>query len=223
MTGACKKNDAMAEQIFCPCCERPMDGGTVPVEALLDAPLTPMESDIVDKLASSYPRSVGKLALYEYAYAFRDEPGSDRIIDVYLHRLRRKLPRWGWTIANAGHVGGPGCRGLYRLVPVPCAAGAASPSKAAGRHKGAVSHTRISGWPSRRSHGGGAVCVVTDNHMSTAERFPGHPIISTVNSVLGLGNGTRVILDSVRIGKAVGCPIAVARALIERNVLMEVV
>ncbi len=110
----------MAE-ILCPCCNQPVRTGQVPVESLLECPLTPIELDIIDKLVTRYPGTVRRDALLEYVYAFRKEPeNSLNSLKVALSKLRKKLPAYGWKIVNpkGNQSKGPGNYGCYRLEPV---------------------------------------------------------------------------------------------------------
>jgi len=173
------------------------DRGYVPVDALLDVPATPVEADIIDKLVTSYPRAVTRSALLEHVYAFRKEPAS-RVLPVHISRLRKALPRWGWTIVTVKGGSGRGCHGHYRLDPVTRAE--------APRPLIAPEHAP----------------VVTGSHPDATGRFAGRPVISSVSGVLDLKNGTPVVLDDTCDGSPAASPVVLARALVKRNILREV-
>jgi DNA-binding response OmpR family regulator len=59
----------------------------------LSVALTPVEMDVLLALASAFPRKVDRGFIFDAVYWRRaggEEP-EDRIVDVYIHKLRRKM------------------------------------------------------------------------------------------------------------------------------------
>lgn len=91
----------------CPCCDGEIEDA--PKEALMAIPeLSLLERSIVREILEGYPRGVtiGQLAagIWPHGDGPQDEKNT---IMVTIHRARKKLERWGWTIPRnqAGKVG----------------------------------------------------------------------------------------------------------------------
>lgn len=109
--------------VRCPCCLTVLAEGTeVPMDALRDAPISPMQRMIVEKLISAYPRQVSRAELIETLYGHDARGGPDNpmnIISVMLHKLRKQLPQFGWTVGANTRIPGVTAHSGYRLVKVP--------------------------------------------------------------------------------------------------------
>jgi hypothetical protein len=105
--------------VVCPTCGHELVAGHAPIEALASAPLEGLMRRIVDALATIYPRSMDMSALVDVVYANDPNGGPESAagtIRTVIARMRRILPRYGWTIPANG--GGLGSYGRYRLEPV---------------------------------------------------------------------------------------------------------
>lgn len=102
----------------CPTCNRPMDA--VPsVASLAEAPLDAHQRMIVAALSRAYPRSMTAEAIAVAIYGHRADGGPEtalQTVRVLISRIRRVLPKFGWTIPT-GRCG-RGNIGEYRLEPV---------------------------------------------------------------------------------------------------------
>lgn len=103
----------MGVDIKCPCCKQEVE--ELDIQALLYLRLTDIQSDIVDKLVTDYPRLTRSEDLKAYVYAFREEPESNAI-EVHLTRVRKKLVGTGWEIS--GNKAGRGNKAKYKLQKI---------------------------------------------------------------------------------------------------------
>lgn len=104
--------------VLCPCCNRPMDG-PAPVHELQAIHMPGHQRVIITALARAYPREVTGDALVTALYDHRTDGGPENArqnLAVYLCRIRKVLPRYGWTIPRI--TSGRGNTGRYRLEPV---------------------------------------------------------------------------------------------------------
>lgn len=97
----------------CPACGKPVDA--VPAQALaLSTGLSAHERKVVEALVAAYPRYVTGEFLLESVYGDRWDGGPDsNSLNVFMVHLRKKLPKYGWTIPSGKQ--GRGNPGRYRL------------------------------------------------------------------------------------------------------------
>lgn len=100
----------------CPTCGQTT--AALPIARVLDAPLTRAERRMVEVLVQKYPTPIPITALVEAVYYDDASGGPDdpeQVVRVFIGRLRRKLPAYGWTVPRS--KSGPGNYGSYRLQP----------------------------------------------------------------------------------------------------------
>lgn len=105
--------------IHCPCCGQSVNADRLSVNALVDAPMERRMRDLLDALVKVYPRSVSISYLTDALYAADPNGGPDNpgnSIRVYISRLRKILPQYGWTIPS--NRSGFGAHSRYRLEPL---------------------------------------------------------------------------------------------------------
>lgn len=96
-----------------------MESDRAPIEALSAAPLSRQQRKIVDALAGAYPRRVAHQFLFDRLYDDDPEGGPlnpSNVVAVQITRLRRVLPKYGWTIPS--NRSGPGVQSTYGLAPI---------------------------------------------------------------------------------------------------------
>lgn len=103
----------------CPTCGQALPMPRATVDALLTLPLGKNERRLIDVLAKAYPKPVEHWRLVHALYG--DDPNggpetADKIISVYMCRLRPKLRPLGWTIPDGTHH--CGTRADRRLLPL---------------------------------------------------------------------------------------------------------
>ena len=105
--------------ILCPCCQQPVNADKISADALREAPMERRMRDLLDALVRAYPRSVTIDHLADCLYAADPNGGPDNpgnSIRVYISRLRKILPQYGWTIPS--NRSGFGAHSRYRLEPL---------------------------------------------------------------------------------------------------------
>lgn len=108
----------MQTKCLCPTCGHPVDTGAVPIESLVDASNGAEGSRIIGLLIDAYPRHVQTQRIANLVYCDDPNGGPDFAVEtirVIVHRLRKTLPRYGWTIPIGKR--GAGSQG-YRLAPI---------------------------------------------------------------------------------------------------------
>ena len=107
----------MTSEILCPCCLRPLEAGqTVEMTHLLDARMPAQHRTLIEALIKAYPRRVTLDHLVDRLYGDDIDGGPDdpkQVIRAHVVRLRKKLPKYGWTIPK--NNSGRGVNGTYRL------------------------------------------------------------------------------------------------------------
>lgn len=110
----------MMTAILCPCCRRPLEEGqTVDIKHLVDARMPRNHRILIETLARAYPRRVTIEHLVDQLFDDDPDGGPDNpvhVVRVHINRLRKKLPKYGWTIPK--NNGGRGVNGTYRLEPL---------------------------------------------------------------------------------------------------------
>ncbi len=84
----------------CPCCGAANAFDELPVDKLLEIRLPKRQADVLDKLVTDYPRGTTTPSLLDFVYAFDNVEGDQRAIRNCIYRLRKRLPRYGWTITR---------------------------------------------------------------------------------------------------------------------------
>lgn len=104
----------------CPCCGVEM-AEPLGMRQLTDVPMLPAERRIVDELIRAYPRKVSISSLVDTLYFDDPNGGPDNAhatVRVNLTHLRKRLPKFGWTIPSS-YGRGPGNSGKYTIERVP--------------------------------------------------------------------------------------------------------
>lgn len=100
----------------CPTCGQAMLRSKVTLAALLDIQCGWVSEAIIAKLVADYPKRVGTEDMTWFVWQGKDEPDASRtVLSVAVHRLRKRLKAYGWTIPAA--KGGPGGGG-WQLKPL---------------------------------------------------------------------------------------------------------
>lgn len=102
--------------MICPCCKRPMPSGAAEIEMLLDLSLSRRQREVLEIMVKSYPREITMTKIIDYLYGADPSGGPldpQSCIFVFIHRLRKTLPKYGWTIplSRRGHA----ATGRYKL------------------------------------------------------------------------------------------------------------
>jgi hypothetical protein len=101
----------------CPTCGHTMQTPT-PLTVLESASLAAQERRIIDLLIKAHPRKISKDRLTDLLYCYDPDGGpvtADKSVAVLIHRIRRKIKPYGWTIPY--QTGGRGVLGRYTLAP----------------------------------------------------------------------------------------------------------
>ena len=102
----------------CPTCGHEMQTPT-PLAALEHAPLASQERIIMEILVGAHPRKVSRDQLTDILYRHDPNGGpitASKTVTVLMHRLRRKIGPYGWTIPRES--GGRGKQARYGLAPL---------------------------------------------------------------------------------------------------------
>lgn len=100
----------------CPCCGQALNTERLPVNALWHLPYAPSERFIIRALCDAYPATIEMTKLANGLFCGVKNGGAmsgNRMVHVYISRLRKSLKPHGWTINNCR--GGHGNIGEYRL------------------------------------------------------------------------------------------------------------
>lgn len=103
--------------ITCPCCHRPMEGHTAPLEVLSEVPARGQVRRVLTALCEAYPRTTTSKAIADDLYASDPDGGPMDPLDAVhtiIRKLRKRLPEYGWTISDGKQQG---TKGRYRLEP----------------------------------------------------------------------------------------------------------
>jgi hypothetical protein len=99
----------------CPCCNRPVPG-LPEIDNLKHVRVSHLQKIILDKLLMTYPHGTTGENLIWCIYQGAQEPETARsVVNVQIHRLRKRLSDYGWTIPN--NVTGRGNMKEYCLRP----------------------------------------------------------------------------------------------------------
>lgn len=107
------------KQYVCPCC-RGFIGEAAPIDKVT-ATLSGFNKIILSELAKEVGRNVSRGEILQAMYGADRDGGPDyaqNVVSIYIHRLRKILPAYGWSIVSSQRAGAnTGDGGLYRLTP----------------------------------------------------------------------------------------------------------
>lgn len=95
----------------CPCCGGETDRPSL--ESLQWVTMTAFERKILDALVDHYPRRVHGDQLAARLYSGDPDGGpisGRKTVDVFLHRIRKKISATGWWVGRSGYGEGIGLR-----------------------------------------------------------------------------------------------------------------
>jgi len=103
------------EAVTCPCCGG-FIGEAAPLEEVLKTVTQGSQRVILAALAKVPGKVVERESLISALYGYSNGPiDADANLSVYLNRLGKTLPAFGWMIKRTG--GGRGNLANYRLIP----------------------------------------------------------------------------------------------------------
>lgn len=105
--------------VSCPCCGADMPS-PVPLRALVFAPLTHSQRNVLEALISAHPRPSTKDALINAVWGLDPNGGPLdplNVIAVHCHRINKAILPFGWRIQGDPGAGSSGGRRLYRVTP----------------------------------------------------------------------------------------------------------
>lgn len=106
----------------CPTCGHDLPDGLVPVEALIDAALTPQQLIMIDVMIRAYPRPVTVAALIGALWGDDPNGGPENaraVLQVQITHVRKIIRGHGWTIPTNTSGNGVHHGSRYRLVRQP--------------------------------------------------------------------------------------------------------
>jgi len=104
--------------ILCPCCGQTMSE-RASVDDLSNARLSNQQRRIVNELIRVFPKDVTIEQLADACYWDDIDGGPENsalVLRTVIHKLRKSLPKYGWTIPP--NRSGKGNYGRYRLAPI---------------------------------------------------------------------------------------------------------
>lgn len=78
------------------------------MEGLAHVAMTPLERNIVEVLAATFPAGMSEKEIAQKVYGKRPSGGPEyavSVVSVLLHRLRRRVKPYGWGVGAFGQYG----------------------------------------------------------------------------------------------------------------------